>query len=32
MMTELRSGDLVEADGRRMIVRDLERLRAEIEV
>ena len=32
MMTELRNSDLVEATGRRMIVRDVEHLRAEIEV
>lgn len=32
MMSELRSADLVEAEGRRMIIRDVERLRREIEV
>ncbi len=32
MMAELRLADLMEASGRRMIVRNLERLRAEIEV
>jgi len=32
MMAELRSADLVEAAGRRMIIRDVERLRREIEV